>query len=117
MQRVQRLHFSTCMIWRSRMRTKALASKMEAYGDSLFIVLRTARWDDSAGFAAYGEIARFAYNYLVSVRHGASPDQPAGTAGERRQPQLLADQASLYADVRRRQLRWVLSAYGDQLDN
>ncbi|HMV38016.1 MAG TPA: magnesium/cobalt transporter CorA [Plasticicumulans sp.] len=95
--------------------------KMEAYGDSLFIVLRTARWDDSAETAAYGETHVFlGHNYLVSVRHGASQTyRPARLASER-QPQLLAHGPSfaLYAlmDFVVDNYFPVLSAYEDRLD-
>ena len=45
--------------------------KIEAYSDSLFIVLKTARLQDS--HVVYGETHLFVgTNFLVSVRHGAS---------------------------------------------
>jgi len=45
--------------------------KIEAYGDSIFIVLKTAQLDQ--GQVVYGETHLFVgTNFLVSVRHGAS---------------------------------------------
>ncbi len=47
--------------------------KIEEYGDSLFIVLRTAQRPTENGEVAYGETHLFVgHNYVVSVRHGAS---------------------------------------------
>ena len=46
--------------------------KIEEYGDSLFVVLRTAQCDGE-GEIAFGETHLFAgSHYIVSVRHGAS---------------------------------------------
>lgn len=95
--------------------------KMEAFGESLFVVLRTARWDEMAETAAYGETHVFlGLNYLVSVRHGASQTyRPARIACER-QPQLLAlgPSFALYAlmDFVVDNYFPVLSAYEDRLD-
>jgi magnesium transporter len=45
--------------------------KLEVYGESLFVVLRTAQWQ--AGKIQYGETHIFAgKGYVVTVRHGAS---------------------------------------------
>ena len=45
--------------------------KLEVYGQSLFVVLRTAQWQ--AGKIQYGETHIFAgRGYVVTVRHGAS---------------------------------------------
>jgi magnesium transporter len=45
--------------------------KIESYGDSLFVVLKTAQLE--AGLVVYGETHLFVgTNFLVSVRHGAS---------------------------------------------
>ncbi len=62
--------------------------KVEAYGESLFLVLRTARWEE--GETHYGETHVFlGDNYLVSVRHGASQTyRPAREACEKL-PHLL----------------------------
>ena len=47
--------------------------KLERYGDSIFIVLRTAHADATTGEIDYGETHLFVgANYIVSVRHGPS---------------------------------------------
>jgi magnesium transporter len=47
--------------------------KAEEYGDSLFVVVRTVRWDEEKKCVAFGETHLFvADHYLVAVRHGAS---------------------------------------------
>jgi magnesium transporter len=47
--------------------------KLERYGDSIFVVLRTAHVDDSTGGIDFGETHLFVgSNYVVSVRHGGS---------------------------------------------
>ena len=47
--------------------------KLEEYGDSIFVVLRTARWDDTIEGIALGETQVFVGpRFVVSVRHGAS---------------------------------------------
>ena len=47
--------------------------KLERYGDSLFIALRTAQPDREQGRIAFGETHLFVgARYVVSVRHGAS---------------------------------------------
>jgi magnesium transporter len=53
--------------------------KLEDYGDSLFIVLRTARYDDEKEEVEFGEIHLFVgSDYVVAVRHGeASELKPA----------------------------------------
>ena len=63
--------------------------KIEAYGDSLFIVVHTAQLVD--GSIAFGETHVFlGRNYLVTVRHGASLSyQPARTRCER-EPEMLS---------------------------
>jgi magnesium transporter len=53
--------------------------KLEDYGDSLFIVLRTARYDDAKEEVEFGEIHLFVgSDYVIAVRHGeASELKPA----------------------------------------
>ncbi len=53
--------------------------KLEDYGDSLFIVLRTARYDDAKEEVEFGEIHLFVgADYVIAVRHGeASELKPA----------------------------------------
>ncbi|MGH7856604.1 MAG: magnesium/cobalt transporter CorA, partial [Candidatus Binatia bacterium] len=47
--------------------------KLEEYGNSLFVVLRTAQMDGDAGRVQFGETHLFVGpRYVVSVRHGAS---------------------------------------------
>ena len=47
--------------------------KLEVYGDSLFIVLKTARYDDEREEVDFGEILLFiGEGFIVSVRHGAA---------------------------------------------
>ena len=48
--------------------------KLEVYGDSLFVVLKTARWVDEPAFVHFGEILAFVSDrFLITVRHG-EPD-------------------------------------------
>ena len=47
--------------------------KLERYGDSIFVVLRTAHLDRANGAIEFGETHLFVgANYVVSIRHGAS---------------------------------------------
>jgi len=47
--------------------------KAEEYGESLFVVVRTARWDEERACVDYGETHVFVgAHYVVTVRHGAS---------------------------------------------
>jgi magnesium transporter len=47
--------------------------KLERYGDSIFVVLRTAHTDASTGGIEFGETHLFVgANYVVSVRHGGT---------------------------------------------
>src|SRR4029077_9128525 len=47
--------------------------KLERYGESIFVVLRTAHIDSTTGGIDYGETHLFVgLNYIVSVRHGGS---------------------------------------------
>jgi magnesium transporter len=49
--------------------------KLEDYGDSLFIVLRTARYDDAKEEVEFGEIHLFVgSDYVVAVRHGEASE-------------------------------------------
>jgi magnesium transporter len=65
--------------------------KLERYGDSLFIALRTAQPDREQGRIAFGETHLFVGSrYVVSVRHGASLSYAGVRARCEAQPQLLA---------------------------
>jgi len=65
--------------------------KLERYGDSLFIALRTAQPDRQQHRIAFGETHLFVGSrYVVSVRHGASLSYADVRARCEAQPQLLA---------------------------
>ncbi len=66
--------------------------KIEDYGDSLFIVLKTARYDDAREEVEFGEINLFVGSgYVIGVRQGeASELRPARERLEER-PELLAE--------------------------
>jgi magnesium transporter len=65
--------------------------KLERYGDSLFIVLRTAQPDREQRRIVFGETHLFVGpRYVVSVRHGASLSYADVRARCEAQPQLLA---------------------------
>ena len=65
--------------------------KLERYGDSLFIALRTAQPDREQGRIAFGETHLFVgARYVVSVRHGASLSYADVRTRCEGQPQLLA---------------------------
>jgi magnesium transporter len=76
--------------------------KLERYGNTLFVVLRPARYLDEAEEVEFGEIHVFVGpNFVLTVRHGQAPD----LAGVRRRmegnAELLAHgpEAVLYAIV------------------
>ena len=77
--------------------------KLELYGDSLFIVLKTARWIDPDDRIELGEILIFVGDgFIVSVRHGELSLRDVQLQMEQR-PDLLAQgpSAALYAIVDR----------------
>ncbi|MFB4276842.1 MULTISPECIES: magnesium/cobalt transporter CorA [unclassified Nonomuraea] len=74
--------------------------KLERYGDTLFVVLRAARYDDDAEQVEFGEIHLFVGpDFVLTVRHGNAP--PLHPVRERMEadPELLArgSEAVLYA--------------------
>lgn len=74
--------------------------KIEIYGDSLFVVLRTARL--VRGEVEYGETHIFAgKGYVISVRHGASSSYAEVRSRLERMPQLLqlGEQAAMHAII------------------
>jgi len=78
--------------------------KLERYGDSLFLVLKTARYVDDQEVVEFGEILLFVgANFLVTVRHGeASGLQQVRQSLEARQDFLrLGPSAVLHAIVDR----------------
>jgi magnesium transporter len=77
--------------------------KLELYGDSLFVVLKTARWVDAEERIDFGEILVFVGDgFIVSVRHGETELHDVRLQMEKR-PELLAQgpSAALYAIVDR----------------
>src|SRR5690349_5726641 len=64
--------------------------KIEAYGDSLFVVANTAQ-AAAGGKIEFGETHAFlGKRYLVTVRHGASASYAPVRAQVEREPELLA---------------------------
>ncbi|MFB7466444.1 magnesium and cobalt transport protein CorA [Streptomyces sp. NPDC056224] len=52
--------------------------KLERYGDTLFVVLRAARYLDDAEEVDFGELHIFVGpDFVITVRHGAAPDLAA----------------------------------------
>jgi magnesium transporter len=50
-------------------------AKLERYGDTLFCVLRPARYIDESETVEFGEVHVFAGpNFVITVRHGEAPD-------------------------------------------
>lgn len=49
--------------------------KLERYGDTLFVVLRAARYLDAPEEVEFGELHVFVgADFVITVRHGAAPD-------------------------------------------
>src|SRR5690242_13074905 len=64
--------------------------KVEQYGDSLFVVLRTAHMNDEQCRIEFGETHIFlGLHYIVTVRHGASLPYTHVRARVESTPQLL----------------------------
>src|SRR5215210_865463 len=64
--------------------------KLEVYGESLFIVLRTARYIDATESVEFGEILLFVgESFLISVRHGAPTELHGVRLGVEQRPDLL----------------------------
>jgi magnesium transporter len=77
--------------------------KLEVYGDSLFLVLKTARYLDSENVVEFGEILLFlGEDFIITVRHGEAPLHDVRLRTEAR-PDLLkcGPGAALYAIVDR----------------
>jgi magnesium transporter len=77
--------------------------KLEAYGDSLFLVLKTARWRAESESIDFGEILLFiGDHFLISVRHGETELHDVRLQLEQR-PELLrlGEGAALHAIVDR----------------
>ena len=74
--------------------------KLERYGDTLFVVLRAARYLDDVEEVDFGELHLFVgRNFVMTVRHGQAPDLPAVRQRLEGDPDLLArgPEAVLYA--------------------
>ncbi|MBU4465504.1 MAG: magnesium and cobalt transport protein CorA [Actinobacteria bacterium] len=75
-------------------------SKVERYGDSLFMVLRPARYLDDAEEVEFGELHLFVGpDFVITVRHAESPDLVAVRRRLESHPELLTfgPEAVLYA--------------------
>jgi magnesium transporter len=77
--------------------------KLEVYGDSLFLVLKTARWHAESESIDFGEILLFIGDgFLVSVRHGETALHDVRLQLEERPDLLrLGEGAALHAIVDR----------------
>ncbi|MER8046578.1 magnesium and cobalt transport protein CorA [Streptomyces sp. NPDC094032] len=74
--------------------------KLERYGDTLFVVLRAARYLDAQEEVDFGELHVFVGpDFVITVRHGAAPDLSAVRRRMEEDPDLLAlgPEAVLYA--------------------
>ncbi|WIE65292.1 magnesium and cobalt transport protein CorA [Curtobacterium sp. MCLR17_036] len=66
-------------------------AKLERYGDTLFVVLRPAWYEPTAGAVAFGEVHLFVGDrFVVSVRHADRPDLGALRARVEQDPDFLA---------------------------
>ncbi|MGW0551041.1 magnesium and cobalt transport protein CorA [Streptomyces altiplanensis] len=74
--------------------------KLERYGETLFVVLRAARYLDAVEEVDFGELHVFVgQDFVITVRHGAAPDLSAVRRRMEETPELLAlgPEAVLYA--------------------
>ncbi|MFF0089899.1 magnesium and cobalt transport protein CorA [Streptomyces canus] len=74
--------------------------KLERYGDTLFVVLRAARYLDAPEEVDFGELHVFVGpDFVITVRHGAAPDLSAVRHRMEKAPELLSlgPEAVLYA--------------------
>jgi magnesium transporter len=74
--------------------------KLERYGDTLFVVLRAARYLDDLEEVEFGEIHLFVgADFILTVRHSQAPDLAAVRKRMEDDPELLArgPEAVLYA--------------------
>ncbi|MFE3199474.1 magnesium and cobalt transport protein CorA [Embleya sp. NPDC055664] len=74
--------------------------KLERYGETLFVVLRAARYLDDVEEVDFGELHVFlGRNFVVTVRHSESPDLSAVRRWAEERPELLRQgpEAVLYA--------------------
>ena len=76
--------------------------KLERYGDTLFIVLRPARYVDESETVVFGEVAIFVGpEFVITVRHGDAPELGPVRRRLESRPELLrrGPMAILYAIV------------------
>ncbi|WP_329333111.1 transporter [Streptomyces sp. NBC_00663] len=74
--------------------------KLERYGETLFVVLRAARYLDAPEEVDFGELHVFVGpDFVITVRHGAAPDLSAVRSRMEASPDLLklGPEAVLYA--------------------
>ncbi|WP_405662639.1 magnesium and cobalt transport protein CorA [Streptomyces sp. RK9] len=74
--------------------------KLERYGETLFVVLRAARYLDAPEEVDFGELHVFVgADFVITVRHGAAPDLSAVRRRMEKTPELLrlGPEAVLYA--------------------
>ncbi|MET7601956.1 magnesium and cobalt transport protein CorA [Streptomyces avermitilis] len=74
--------------------------KLERYGETLFVVLRAARYLDAPEEVDFGELHVFVGpDFVITVRHGAAPDLSAVRRRMEETPELLklGPEAVLYA--------------------
>ncbi|MFJ3231936.1 magnesium and cobalt transport protein CorA [Streptomyces sp. NPDC086787] len=74
--------------------------KLERYGDTLFVVLRAARYLDAPEEVDFGELHVFVGpDFVITVRHGGAPDLSAVRTRMEDSPELLklGPEAVLYA--------------------
>ena len=74
--------------------------KLERYGDTLFVVLRAARYLDDVEEVEFGELHVFVgRDFVITVRHAESPDLSVVRHRLEEEPELLAlgTEAVLYA--------------------
>ncbi|MHB9858092.1 magnesium and cobalt transport protein CorA [Streptomyces sp. YIM S03343] len=74
--------------------------KLERYGETLFVVLRAARYLDAPEEVDFGELHIFVGpDFVITVRHGAAPDLSAVRRRMEKTPDLLklGPEAVLYA--------------------
>jgi magnesium transporter len=74
--------------------------KLERYGDTLFVVLRAARYDDATEKVEFGELHVFiGPDFVLSVRHSEAPNLAAVRRRMEHDPDLLrlGPEAVLYA--------------------
>ncbi|MEW6637571.1 MAG: CorA family divalent cation transporter, partial [Actinomycetota bacterium] len=74
--------------------------KLERYGDTLFVVLKAARYLDKPEEVEFGEVHVFVgEDFVVTVRHGEAPDLASVRRRMEQEPELLGrgPEAILYA--------------------